>query len=101
MTTPASTRIDIASTPQRNAKLKWREFGTGVILLDPESGEFTQLNDAGADIWRELDGHTTVAQVIERLGALFGAESTIAEDCLEFLEDLARGGMILISDGSR
>ena len=57
---------------------------------DMEDELFT-LNDTGKDIWRKLDGKTTLAGIAQALAAEYSAQSDeIERDVIGLVEELVR-----------
>jgi hypothetical protein len=67
---------------------------------DMEDELFT-LNDTGKDIWRRLDGETTLAGVATALAAEYGAQSgEIERDVIGLVGELVRRKMLVAKPGA-
>ncbi|MDP3979441.1 MAG: pyrroloquinoline quinone biosynthesis peptide chaperone PqqD [Pseudomonas sp.] len=69
---------------------RWEESQQAHVLLYPEG--IVKLNKTGGDILNCCDGHTNVAELIEKLGALYEVAdaNVISNGVLRFLE-VSRG----------
>lgn len=69
---------------------RWEHSQHAHVLLYPEG--IVKLNKTGGDILNYCDGHTNVAEVIEKLGALYEVAdaNVIHNGVLRFLE-VSRG----------
>jgi hypothetical protein len=88
-------KIRLNGIPKRKEGISWREFGTEAILLDPRSGDYFEINEAGLLIWKYVDGQRTIGQIIEELAGYFD-DDDLAKDTIEFIEDLIGKGIISI-----
>ena len=62
--------------------------------------ELFSLNDTGKDIWRRLDGRTTLAGVANALAAEYGAKpDEIERDVLGLVGELVRRKMLVVKPG--
>ena len=62
--------------------------------------ELFSLNDTGKDIWRRLDGKTTLAGVANALAAEYGAQpGEIERDVIGLVEELTRRRMLVVKPG--
>jgi coenzyme PQQ biosynthesis protein PqqD len=67
------------------------------MVLDPASGAFAQINAVGVAIWERIDGHRTVAEIVDDLTLEFdAADDDIGADVVEFLHDLLAKGLLSI-----
>lgn len=85
------------SVLRRAPGVRWREFGSDGILLDPESGEYAQINEIGVLIWKSLDEPATLDRVIERVCAQCeGVGDQAAGDVEEFVTALTQRRFLLV-----
>lgn len=62
--------------------------------------ELFSLNDTGKDIWRRLDGKTTLAGVASALAAEYGAQpGEIERDVMGLVAELVRRKMLVAKPG--
>lgn len=79
---------------QRDDVLTQEAAGT-TVLLDPASGEYFSLEEAGGRIWELCDGDHTVEEIVEHLARAYDApEHRIREDVEVFLEDMLDADLI-------
>ena len=90
-------KIQLKSVPRRSENIRWREFGTDGILLDPRSGDYFQVDDVGITIWKRMDGRKTVEKIVEELSSDFcSEEGDMVKDTIEFMERLVGEGLISV-----
>lgn len=80
--------------PVRNERIVLREeFDDWAILFDPESGLGFGLNPVGVFVWKHLDGHHPLKEILKKVYEHFsdvteGAENEISA----FVQDLLDKG---------
>lgn len=85
----------IKSIAKRHEIIRWREFGDHGILLNPASGDYFEISEAGLIIWKQIDGQRTVEEIINELATHFVVEGEdLTKDVAEFIEDLMGNGLI-------
>ena len=98
MLASALGQVLMTTTPvfRRAPGVRWREFGSDGILLDPASGEYVQINDIGVLIWQSLEQPATLEDVIDRVCEQFTEISAGAgDDIREFVMVLAQRQFLL------
>lgn len=55
----------------RNPRVLETEIGDDISLYDPHGEQITVLNTTASDIWRLLDGHTSIDEVTELLARAY------------------------------
>jgi len=76
------------------------EFDDWAILFDPESGNAFGLNPVSVFIWKLLDGHHTVVQIVESIRAECDDVPDDAQDrVIAFVQDLLDRGLARLRDG--
>ena len=78
-----------------NPAIIWKLVHEEAVLLNPANGEYFGLNEVGSEIWKNIDGKKTLAEI----GALLLAEYDVAptvleEDMLELSGELLKKGLI-------
>jgi hypothetical protein len=62
--------------------------------------ELFSLNETGKDVWRRLDGRTTLAGVANALSAEYGAQpDEIERDVIGLVGELVRRKMLIVKPG--
>jgi hypothetical protein len=62
--------------------------------------ELFSLNDTGKDIWRRLDGMTTLAGIVKTLATEYSAQpDEIERDVLGLVGELVRRKMLVVKPG--
>ena len=75
----------------RRRDVSWRMIEGEAVLVDADEGELIRLSESGAEIWKLIDGHMTVKDIIERINENFEADRRIIErDVRDFLRRLIR-----------
>lgn len=70
------------------------EFDDWAILFDPDSGDGFGLNPIGVFIWKRLDGHRGVSDILKELREKCEEVPEEAEDHLQgFIQDLVTRGL--------
>jgi SynChlorMet cassette protein ScmD len=66
------------------------------VLFDPDTGESFAVDPVGVFIWKRLDGRHTFEEILTELHqACEHVPETAREDCMEFLDDLAKRGFAI------
>lgn len=93
-------KIRPQSVPVRNETVSWREFGTEGILFNPDSSHYSQLNEVGLMIWKQVDGRRSIQDIAAELAARFDADAeVVAQDTQEFIEDLVNKELLTVGPG--
>ena len=75
--------------------LSWRELDGQTVAVDPQEGKAYHFNGVGAAIWQFIDGHQSVAKIIECLAAQYESpEKKIQKDVISFLKELSQNDLI-------
>jgi hypothetical protein len=98
-------RLDQVYVPSED--IVAREIEGELIIVPLVAGigdmedELFALNDTGKDIWRKLDGKTTLGGVATALAADYGAQpGEIERDVIGLVEELTRRRMLVVKQGS-
>ena len=71
------------------------EFDDWAILFNPESANAVGINPVGIAIWKLMDGHRGVDDIIAEISKRFSdAPTTVDEDISAFIEDLYKKNFI-------
>ena len=72
--------------------------GEAVIVL-PESGQVTVLNEVGSRIWELIDGTRSVGEITKMIVAEYDVTAEQAErDVNEFIQELVENEMLVLAD---
>ncbi len=75
------------------------ELDDELIVLSVETGKLYSMEDVAKDIWRATVEPVTVGGIVEQLVGTYAVErETCAREVLDFVEHLAEGGLIRISE---
>lgn len=81
--------------PVRAENVISRQVDEEAVLVSPEKGEVKVINQTGALIWENCDGHTSLGQLVELVCREYRVDHDAAEaDVVEFLEALAKRGLV-------
>jgi energy-coupling factor transporter ATP-binding protein EcfA2 len=70
-------------------------FPDGAVVYGAEQGVLARLDLMGAEVWRRLDGHHTLADVADQLGAETSTDPTLVlEGTLGFVGELQASGLV-------
>lgn len=97
MTGKAQTTLDGERLRRRDGILAQEAQGQ-TVLLRLDDGGYYALDDVGARIWELCDGQLAAGEIVAILCAEFDApESTIRADALEFMGDLRRERLLVVT----
>lgn len=81
--------IDFDTIVVANQDCPVREVGPGLVIMDPAGTATHSLDEVGAFLWRLLDGHRNLGQVVDELVAGYEVEpERAAADVQAFLAQL-------------
>jgi hypothetical protein len=79
-------------------KTAYRIINGEAVVVDLKENTFHTLNPVATFIWEQADGRIKAGQMIERICQEFEVDWETAEkDCLEFLGELVRKGLVALS----
>jgi hypothetical protein len=75
-------------------------LGDEMMVMSAVDSTFFTLNEVASVIWQAADGKTPLSEIVEtRVCEEFEIGREVAErDAREFVEELARHGILLVSD---
>ena len=81
--------IDLRTVPKKDGSFCERELGNETIFLSPEGNRIHALDEIGTFIWKQVDGVTTLADVVDRLCEEYDVPRDQAQDdLLKFITEL-------------
>ncbi|MDQ3489402.1 MAG: PqqD family protein [Acidobacteriota bacterium] len=84
-------------TVRRAPQVRWRQFGSDGVLLDPASGEYLQVDAVGVVVWECLELPITIDELVQRLSEEFDESiERVEPDVREFIDALARQQFLLV-----
>lgn len=87
--------ISLDSRVSRKKSIPWRMIEDEAVLVDIDRGEVIQLDEVGAQVWKDIDGNLSVGEIVSAVCSRFEvAKDTAAADILEFLNELSQKGAI-------
>jgi hypothetical protein len=90
-------------TKMINPAVVWVEAGEEIRLYDTASGEFQQLNESAAAIWRLMAERIEVPRLIDRLVAEYAADDAeaaraVRRDVTQFIEEMSGRSLLVDVD---
>lgn len=84
----------------RNPMVAARELGGEMVIMSGVDSTLFDLNEVATAIWKAADGATPLSEIVEQkvCAAYDVAPGVAAEDVEGFVRDLARHGILLVSD---
>ena len=73
------------SPPARADEAVTLDFQSETLVYHLRTGEVHRLDPIGAMVWRLLDGHTTVDEIVPDLAAAFGTDEAVVRRDVEGL----------------
>lgn len=71
------------------------EFDDWAVLFNPDTAEALGINPVGVAVWKLLDGHRTLDEIVALLGEQFeGVGPGAAEDLSAYMAELAASGLV-------
>jgi Coenzyme PQQ synthesis protein D (PqqD) len=87
--------MELHERPRRVEDVVWRRGEEGVVVLNPNDGQYFSLDDVGGRIWDLSDGSRSVSEIADLLSAEYDASAAeIGSDALELLAELGREGLV-------
>ncbi len=95
-------KIDKNAIVVRSAHPVETTVGSEVVLMTLESGECLGLGETGSDVWRLIGQPIRLEDVVESLSGMYSApEGVIEQDVHELIGNMARRGLVEITEGAR
>lgn len=69
--------------PKRRSDLNWRTIDGETLILNREEGRLHQLNPTASFIWDCCDGHSNIAEIVERLAGVYEVDASTARKDVE------------------
>ncbi len=84
----------------RSAKVAARMIGGEMMIMSGADSSLYSLNETASILWQAADGVTPLAQIVEQhICAEYAVDpATALRDAEELSEELARQGILLLSD---
>lgn len=82
---------------RQNPRVAFQILDGSAFLVQPKDHTMHRLDEVGTVIWEALEGARTAAEVAAAVEEAFEVEPATAEaDAREFLDELARRGLVII-----
>lgn len=79
----------------RSPRVAWRNVGRDVLLAPPDTRGYELLTGPGGQLWRELAGGRTVAELAETLAAFFAVPAEdIRSDVERIVDELSERNLV-------
>lgn len=87
--------IKINSVLNKKEKIPWRIIEDEAVIVDINSGNVIQLNEAGSEVWASIDGKRNVKEIVKCICDSFEVDEKKAQsDIIDFSEKLSEKGLI-------
>jgi Coenzyme PQQ synthesis protein D (PqqD) len=87
--------VQLDARPQRRKEIVWRRGDDGVVVLNPNDGNYFSLDEVGGRVWELADGQLTVAEIAGVLAEEYDAPTAqIGRDVAELLDELSSEGLV-------
>lgn len=87
--------IDFDTIVVANQDCPVREVGQGLVIMDPDGTATHALDEIGAFLWRLLDGHRSLGQVVDELVAGYDVDpERAAADVQDLLAQLLAADLV-------
>lgn len=95
------TALDMSSKVRPSSFALATRVEDDVIVLNTDSDEFYAMGEVGSRLWELVAETMSIRDLVETMCSQYPevSETQIRSDCLQFLEDLLRSGLIEYSDG--
>ena len=88
--------MELHDRPQRDERVVWRRGDEGVVILNPNDGQYFSLDEVAARIWELCEGDRSVAEIADVVAAEYEVEpAVVSADALEFLGELTGEGLVV------
>jgi hypothetical protein len=83
---------------KNNEKTAYRTIDGEAVVVNLKDSTFHTLNPVATFIWEQADGRIKAKEMIEKICQEFEVDwGTAEKDCLEFLGELVREGLVVLS----
>jgi hypothetical protein len=85
----------------RNEKIRWTNVGDDIVLMDPDTESYFQLNATAAVVWELADSKSTVADMVREICGEFAADpQTVEADVVELVAALRERGLLQVGNAA-
>jgi hypothetical protein len=85
--------------PVKNEEIVWRNLDGEAVLLNPHTGKYFGMNAVGCSFWEKIDGHSTVAEIIDQLLEEYEVTRSVLEkDLHELIDAMLKKNIIAIDN---
>ena len=89
--------MQVDDRPQRDERVVWRRGDEGVVVLNPNDGQYFSLDDVGGRIWELCEGDRSISEIADVLAEEYDADAAVIQaDALELLQDLKGEGLVTV-----
>ena len=98
--------VETSAVPRKNPQAASRTIeGQAIIAISGDLAEIVMLNDVGTRVWNLIDGRRSFEEIVALVhgqlvdsGEYEKLPADLSSDIEEFLEDIARRGMITMGE---
>jgi hypothetical protein len=91
--------MKLTSIPVQNEEIYYQKIENEGLLIHGQKGKVRTVNLVGDFIWNLVDGHKSVAQIIEQVKSEFSYQvDTIKSDVFHYLQELSDRSLIYLRE---
>jgi hypothetical protein len=91
--------MKLTSIPVQNEEIYYQKIENEGLLIHGQKGKVRTVNLVGDFIWNLIDGHKSVAQIIEQVKSEFSYQvDTIKSDVFHYLQELSDRSLIYLRE---
>ena len=91
--------MKLTSIPVQNEEIYYQKIENEGLLIHGQKGKVRTVNLVGDFIWNLIDGHKSVAQIIEQVKSEFSYQvDTIKSDVFHYLQELSDCSLIYLRE---
>lgn len=92
-------KLSIDLYPQTSPGIVGQVLDEEAVLLRPEAGKVSVLNEVASRIWQLADGSRTIGEIAEGIAEEYQVDLAQAQaDTIEFVNLLITKGILVVSD---
>lgn len=91
--------MKLSSIPAQNEEVYYHKVENEGLLIHGQKGKVRTVNYVGDFIWNLIDGHKSVAQIVDQVKSEFNYQvDTIKSDVIHYLQELSDRSLIYLRE---
>lgn len=91
--------MKLSSIPVQNEEVYYHKVENEGLLIHGQKGKVRTVNFVGDFIWNLIDGHKSVAHIIDQVKSEFSYQvDTIKSDVIHYLQELSDRSLIYLNE---